>query len=189
MAAAVADDSEAADDSERVINWRYVVGTFQMQIPVRPDDEILPGEKSLLSFLRWRHRRLDPTDRWHPVLLRWIGVIERRIYGLGGNPNEVKPSQLGIWTGELPHLPPGVLEDHEHRIEYTGKVSGVRYDRFGDFEGFDLRTDAGHERRFRGDEKVVGELVRTAWRERTVISVLVHDHDHEWPSSIVLRRA
>lgn len=189
MAAAVADDSQAADDSERVINWRYVVGTFQMQVPVRPDDEILPGEKSLLSFLRWRHRRLDPTDRWHPVLLRWIGVIERRIYGLGGNPNEVKPSQLGIWTGELPHLPPGVLDDHEHRIEYTGKVSGVRYDRFGDFEGFDLRTDAGHERWFRGDEKVVAELVRTAWLERTVISVLVHDHDDEWPSSIVLRRA
>ena len=36
MAAAVADDSEAADDSERVINWRYVVGMFQMQVPVRP---------------------------------------------------------------------------------------------------------------------------------------------------------
>jgi hypothetical protein len=182
-----ADDTKAAEAAERVINWRYVAGTFGMQIPVQHDEDILPGELSLLSFLRWRLQRLDRTDRWYPVLLRWTGVVARRIRGLGGNPAEVKPSQLGIWTGEVPQLPPGDSEDHGQRIEYTGKISAVRYDRFGDFEGFDLRTEAGAERCFRGCEQQVEELVRAAWRERTLISVFVHEHDHEWPSSIVLR--
>jgi hypothetical protein len=54
----------AARGIARAINWRSVVGTFQMQIPVKHDHEILPGEKSLLSVLRWRLQQLTPENRW-----------------------------------------------------------------------------------------------------------------------------
>jgi hypothetical protein len=127
----------------------------------------------------------------YPVLVRWSEVIARRVHGLGGDPNEVTPSQLGIWTGGTitqESTGPGGGRRHEPRIELTGKVSGVRYDRFGDFEGFDLRTEAGEELWSRGREEEIEDLVRAAWRERTVISVFVDRRDDEWPSSIVLRR-
>jgi hypothetical protein len=74
-------------------------------------------------------------------------------------------------------------------LEFTGKVTSVRYSRFGDLEGFDLRTESGAERSFRATEPGIEELVVAAWRDRILISVLVQPHDREWPSSIVLRRA
>ncbi|HTQ22880.1 S53 family peptidase [Mycobacterium sp.] len=47
------DHARASDASvNRVPNWRYVVGTFQMTIPVREDAVILPAEENLLSILK-----------------------------------------------------------------------------------------------------------------------------------------
>lgn len=73
--------------------------------------------------------------------------------------------------------------------EFTGKVQGVIYDRFGDFEGFFLLTEHGHEHRFHSRESEVEELIRKAWVERYVITVIAHHHHPHNPSSIILRRA
>jgi hypothetical protein len=67
-------------------------------------------------------------------------------------------------------------------------VIGIRYDRFGDFEGFTLLSEHGHEHHFRGREHEVEEIVKCAWVERTVVSVFVESHDSAWPAAIVLRR-
>jgi hypothetical protein len=75
------------------------------------------------------------------------------------------------------------------RSESTGKVEGIIYDRFGDFDGFLLLTEHGHERSFRSREHAVQELVHRAWVARTVITVIVHRHDPHCPVSIILRRA
>ena len=77
-------------------------------------------------------------------------------------------------------------ELHQHCC--TGKVIGIRYNRFGDFEGFDILSVEGHEHFFRGREAEVEELVRRAWMDRTLISVHVEAHYPDWPASIVLRR-
>jgi hypothetical protein len=69
-----------------------------------------------------------------------------------------------------------------------GKVIGITYDRFGDFEGFTLLTEHGTEHRFRDGEKRIEDLVTRALREHIVIAVYVSAHRHDWPSSIVLRR-
>lgn len=65
----------------------------------------------------------------------------------------------------------------------------VIYDRFGDFEGFVLLTETGHEHCFRGREPEIERLVRYAWDDRAVITVFVEKHCPEYPVSIVLRRS
>jgi kumamolisin len=82
------------------------------------------------------------------------------------------------------------LQHRQHRdeVEFTGKVVGIRFSRFGDFEGFDLETEDGEERHFHGREPEVQELVDRAWNERILITVLTAQHDPRWPSSIVYRR-
>jgi hypothetical protein len=77
---------------------------------------------------------------------------------------------------------------HEPVIEFTGKVVSLIYDRFGDFAGFKLLTEHGHEHAFQGREQAVEALVKSAWIERSVITVCVEQHRHDWPASIVLRR-
>ena len=73
--------------------------------------------------------------------------------------------------------------------EYTGKIEGLIFDRFGDFEGFLLRTEAGQEMGFRGHENEILNLVREAWEARWVVSVIVEQAHPHWPRTIVLRRA
>ena len=168
----------------KTINWRYVVGAFQMTIPVAPHSAILPSEENLLAVLKWRLDLLASTDRWYPVLKAYIRVVEKRVRGLGGDPGKIEPNQLG----NLPPVekrPPHRRRDLE---EFTGKVIGIGYDRFGDFEGFELLTLQGRKLDFHDREPRIEHLVREAWLERHLISVLAPKHDPSWPAEIILRR-
>ena len=52
--------------------------------------------------------------------------------------------------------------DHAREHCWTGKVMELCYDRFGDFEGFAMRTETGEERRFHAHERNIEELVYRA---------------------------
>lgn len=163
--------------------WRYITGSFLMKISVQQESKILPVDENLLAILKWRLGLIGPSDRWYPVLLRYISYLSGRINGMGGNASQIPASPDGYQ--QQPSPVPG---KHARERCYTGKVIGIRYDRFGDFEGFTILSEQGHEHWFRGREHEVEELVRRAWIERNLISVFVETHDHDWPSSIVLRR-
>jgi hypothetical protein len=109
---------------------------------------------------------------------------------VGGNASEIPASPDGYQRPSLLPLPRPIpvhgTHAGEHRI--TGKVINIRYNRFGDFEGFTMLSSDGREHRFRGREREVEELVRRAWIERMLISVFVEAHDPDWPASIVLDR-
>jgi Pro-kumamolisin, activation domain len=167
-------------------NWRYVVGTFQVTVPVQRDETILPQDENLLAILKWRLTLISSTDRWYPVLLRYISYLEGRITGMGGNPSQILPSPLG--TANQPIGQPVHRKVHHPEDEFTGKVEAVIYDRFGDYSGFVMRTEHGEERRFHGHEHEVEELVVHAWEDRIVISVGVGAGDPHWPAEIILRR-
>jgi len=165
--------------------WRYVTGSFHMKIPVTKERAILPEDENLLAILKWRLELIGPGNRWYPVLLRYIDVIAGRIHGMGGNAAGIAPSPNGY------HAPPapskgGVTHPNENCV--NGKIVGVHYDRFGDFEGFTILSEQGHEHWFRGRERQVEELVTRAWIERSLISVFLESHHAEWPTSIVLRQ-
>jgi hypothetical protein len=161
--------------------WRYVVGTFQVKIPVSTADVLLVPEENTLAIMKWRLSEMSSTNRWYPVLQRYIAYISARVDGMGGDAAAIEPSRLGA--------PARVGGPGEKWEESTGKVSGLVYDRFGDFEGFLLLTEEGHERRFWSREREVEDLVDRAWKERMVISVFVHPHEAGLPVSIVLRRS
>jgi hypothetical protein len=162
--------------------WRYITGSFLARISVQQENKILPVDENLLAILKWRLGLIGTSNRWYPILLRYISYLSARINAMGGNASQIPASP----DGYQPILPAPVKHGGEHC--YTGKVIGIRYDRFGDFEGFTLLSEHGHERHFRGREHEVEEIVKCAWTERTVISVFVESHDSVWPAAIVLRR-
>jgi hypothetical protein len=169
---------------EQAFNWRYVVGAFQMTIPVEEDAAILPGEENLLAVLKWRLGLIGPDNRWYHVLKAWISVVEQRVRGLGGDPAEIEPNQLG----NAPLLGRRRRPRHEDLESATGKVIAIRYNRFGDFEGFELLTLDGQELDFHGREPRIEHLVRDAWLARHLITVWAPKHDRHWPQAVVLRR-
>ncbi len=176
------------------LNWRYVVGSFAVRIPVTTAAGMRPVEENTLSLMKWRLSNMSPANRWVPVLKRYIGFIEGRLQGIGVDPNSIKPSPYGasgppkrIGSGGSHRGDDGCGHDHDH--EATGKVNGVIYDRFGDFEGFCLLSEEGCERRYWSREHEIEELIRYAWVARVVITVFSWVHEQEVPIKIILRHA
>lgn len=146
------------------IRWRRISGAFQLTIPVKKKATLLVTEERQLSVLRWIGQSIPHTSRWYPVFHRYLERIASRVKVFGGDPSLILPSPTG--EGRRKHPP------HEEcqLPAFTGKVSGLVYDRFGDFEGFLLDTEHG-ERRFFSREKEIAQLVERAWRERLRITV------------------
>jgi hypothetical protein len=163
-----------------LIKWRSVLGSFQVSIPVETRQALLAPEERLLSVLRWIFKGIPHHSRWYPVFVRYLEQIAGRVRGLGGDPGKILPSPSGD-GGKLPapHKP-------EERRCVTGKVAGLIFDRFGDFEGFLLEGEEG-EHGYYSRERDLKELVERAWRERLRITVCTeHDEPHR-PQSIIVR--
>jgi len=168
---------------KRTTNWRSVTGNFAVRIPVTTGKRMLPLEEDTLAIMKWRLAQWPRGVRWYPVLLRYIEYISRRVDGLGGDSSAVRPSPWGA------HPAPekdGTGEKHHRRHEHTGKVTGLIFDRFGDFEGFELDTESG-ERTYLSREKEIKILAERAWRERLRITVWSEWHDSRRPLSIIVR--
>ena len=155
-------------------NARHILGAFQFSVLVKTASEILPGDESNLATLQRVIATVPVENRWYPVLQRYISQLGARVVGLCGKPGG------GPGHGHAPR--PG-----EKRIGYEGKISGLRFDRFGDFEGFWLDTEDG-KRTFRSREKEVEKLVSDAWARRIAVLVIVESEDRNEPQSIVLLR-
>jgi hypothetical protein len=175
---------DVIDPGRTTRNWRVITGTFAVRIPVTTPDVMLPVEDNTFSIMKWRLDQMQPSNRWVPVLRRYLGYVEARINGLGGDSGKIIPSPVGIYW----HKPILPVHDKVKIHDQTGKVEGIIYDRFGDFEGFLLLTEHGEERRFRSHESEIEDLVRFAWEERVVITVVTSQLDHDCPVSIILRR-
>ena len=159
-------------------NWRYVVGTFQVTIPVSTREHLLWPEENTLAIMKWRLSRLAPTNRWHPVLQRYVAYLGAKVSGLGGNPGAILPSPSGV---------PVVCHPHEGAQSITGKIATIAFDRFGDFEGFCLLSEHGHVNHFVSREHATLDLVRRAWFERDTVIVYFQPEERRIPVSIVLR--
>ena len=164
-------EESAREINRSVRNWRYVVGTFQVKIPVSTKDAILPAEENTLAIFKWRLQSMSPANRWYPVLQRYITYLSARVDGLGGDADAIEPSPYGV-----------PIEDEgpcDGQLEYTGKVCEVMYDCFGDFEGFILSTCSARHL-FKTREQAIGELALRACKERLLVSVYVErEHEHK----------
>ncbi|MBS0527055.1 MAG: hypothetical protein JSS04_25735 [Proteobacteria bacterium] len=154
---------------ERRAQWRYVVGTFQIRIPVTTGDRILPSEQTTLAIMKWRLEHMSPSNRWHPVLVRYIKYISDRVDGLGGDSSAVPPSLTYVPPLPLPHQP---------QREHCGKVCEVLFDCHGEFTGFVL-DDCGERHVFHSRSRKVAKLVLKACRYELTLCVLVDGKDGE----------
>jgi hypothetical protein len=164
--------------------WRHIVGSYQITIPVRTKEVLVAPEIRLLSVLRWILKSMSTDDRWYAVFSKYVGMISQRVAALGGDPTHVEPSPLGGkgGTGANPVRAP------KRTVNYDGKVGGLMYDCYGDFEGFILNGCCGEEL-FYAREYRIEALVKTAWRERIAITVVTEAECPRRPLSIILRRA
>jgi hypothetical protein len=166
---------QASASKTDLVEWRRVVGAFQISIPVSTKARLLPIETRLLSVLRWIASRMSVTDRWYPVFRRYLKQVAGRVTDLGGDPSTIVPSPSGE---------PGRPAPDEGRCA-TGKVVGLIFDHFGDFEGFVLDTGRG-ENRFASREKHVEEIAERAWRERLRVTVCGDRHRPERIESVIV---
>jgi hypothetical protein len=157
---------------ETSVYERYIVGSFQVKIPVSTSEKMLPAEETTLAILKARLEAMPKTNRWYPVLLRYIDQIGQRVHGLGGDPQSIPPSLGGYRPGHLGGHRPGLPSGIETRNEFTGKVREVQFDCFGDFVGF-VVGDCCERRAFECREKDLGELVLRALKERLTVTVLI----------------
>ena len=140
------------------------LGAFQLSIPIDEKANLLPGEIRKLALLRYVAKAMPEKDRWFAIFKRYLGEIEGRVRGFGGDPDDVEPSPYG---GRVPGE-----RDGQDFIRYEGKVSSLLYDCYGDFEGFVLDLCPG-ERRFHSREEAVERIVDNACRLRRRVTVTV----------------
>ncbi len=179
----------AAAVAPPVVQWRRVAGAFQFNLVISTKEQLLLSEERLLAVLRWMELKMPKTRSWYPVLVRYIDQIAGRVLGFGGDPGQIQPSPTGDVPG-LHHRPhhhhPHKDEECEKRISVTGKIAGLIFDRFGDFEGFILDTEDGDRKLF-SREKEIEELAERVWRERLRITVWIERDQPHQPLSIVVR--
>ncbi len=166
---------------------RHTLGAFQIQIPVRTKQTILEPEERTYSVLKYIEQTIPHENRWYPVFEKYVNVIGDRVKALGGDPTRIRPSPDG--SGVHPETHPGTTPTpHRHgevRIRFTGKVDGIVYDRFGDFEGFVLETEDG-PRHFKCREAELENVLTRAWNGRVRTAVIVEADSEERPQEVIL---
>ena len=155
---------------------RHFLGAFQFSVLVQTRHEILPIIERAQANLRRVIGAIPHENRWYPVIQRYLQQVTGKVIGLGGGRGEGGP-------GHHHHE----HEHHEEHRRFEGKVAGLRYDRFGDFEGFWLLTEDGL-RQFSSHDRGVESVVREAWRERIAVLVISEEHEPHEPVSIVFLR-
>lgn len=170
--------------------WRQTIGAFQLGIPVSVKADMRLYHERILSVMRWRAEHLSRNGRWYATFRRYVGLLADKVQALGGDPFSIPATPDGIWPGLYDGKPgnghgvdtsnppglPGYGDDPKSHLghEATGKISGLDFDHFGDFEGFWLETFDGSQHRYFSRERHIEALAREAWLERYVVTVFLH---------------
>ena len=178
-------------------SWRRVHGVFRLRIPIGTKASLLSAEERSLSVLRWIGKSIPVESRWFPVFQRYLAQLAERVAEMGGNPVQVLPSPTGHWRehGGGKGRGEGHGAGRGHRrgedcdaLEFTGKITALIHDRFGDFEGFLLeQRRSGEIARFRSRQLGIAEVAERAWQWQTTVSVFADRERREVPAAIVLR--
>jgi hypothetical protein len=163
--------------------WRRVLGVFNLRIPVSTQESLLPFEERRLSIMRSIGKSIPTDNRWYQVFHRYLDQLAGRVRHMGGDPDTIVPDSNGDWNGRIR----GSRERDEALVRRVGKVGGLLYDHFGNFDGFVLDMVDG-ERRFRSRERDIESIARGAWLDRTLIAVFARHDAPERIESIVLIR-
>jgi hypothetical protein len=149
-------------DFQQIARLHKFNRSFRLMVPIGDEIRMLPDEIRRLAVLRYIAGGKPSGSRWQPIFTRWIASQAGKVRALAGDPDQVPPSLTD---------PQGAGEPEVCESRVTGKVRCLRYDCFGDFEGFDLE-DCDCHHHFHASEPQIEELVRRACRERTVLTIV-----------------
>lgn len=185
-AAVTSTKGDAADASaKKGPAGRQVLGTFQFSISVKPAEQALVTAERLYSIFQWIQQAHTPGDRWYPVLDRYLIGLAGLITALGADPGRIPATPTGHGPWLPAPIPPAPGPGHREQ-EAVGKIEGLTFDRFGDFDGFTLLAETGRLHRFRSREPAMHFLARQAWVERIRIAVGYEQDSPHIPRSVVL---
>jgi hypothetical protein len=157
------------------------MGAFQLTIPVQSKAALLVREERHLSVLRWIAQAIPIQARWYQAFRRYLAEIAGRVSAFGRDPSQILPSPIGV--GKHPPRP-GEGEEKEEEA-FRGKVVGLIFDHFGDFEAFLLDTEDGVPKFF-SRERDMAALVERAWRDRLRVTVWAQPDEPHRPATIVI---
>ena len=163
----------------RPTQWKKVFGAFQLTMPVHDKESLLVKEERTFSVMQWIGQAIPLESRWYPVFQRYLLELAGRVKTFGGDPGQILPSPTGDGNKKHPHPKDGRT--------FTGKISGLIFDHFGDFEGFILEVENG-EHKFFSREEEMAELAERVWRERLRITVHADHSDVHRPVSIIVHQ-
>ena len=163
--------------------WRHTIGIFKLTIPVDSKSDLRETEERYYAILQFIANSIPAASRWFPVFERYLRQVAGRVAGFGGDPGLIPPSGTGGLPGD--GHKPGRCED-ERLSEFAGKIAGLTYDHFGDFEGFVLEEGCGRTRRFRSRERAMAQVIQEAWRERATVIVLTEKKDECCPVEVII---
>ena len=152
----------AAAQGQLVADWRYVVGTFAMRIPVRQERAILPEEEDLLAILKWRLSIVSSVDRWRPVLHRYIDYVSARVNGMGGNAATIPAAQSGYYPRRAERLATEAqasITAAPARSRVSSTIASATS------KGSSSKRKRGRRAPSESSEPEVEALVRRAWME------------------------
>ncbi len=153
---------------------RYILGSFQLSVLVQTRAEAATVIERVHANLQRAVGTIPVENRWYPVMQRYLDQIT---------------DKLGALNGVSEHRHDDDRDDiRAHgQVRHEGKVTGIRYDSFGDFEGFWLKTERGeHELSTR--EHDMENIVTRAWRERIAVMVIVREGAPHSPVAVVFLR-
>ncbi len=191
---------EADAEAVALRSWRRVIGSFAMVIPVSTMGALLPGAERKLSIMRWIGDAIPNQSRWWPVFHRYLDQLTAGVSALGGDPSTIPATGTGSWPGWIGHHGShgggdggkggsggegGRRDDDDHAT--AGKVIGLCYDRFGDFDGLMLETYEGHHRRYWSRERRIERIARRAWLDRLALVVFTENEDDDRIAGLELR--
>ena len=170
--------------------WRHTVGIFKLTIPVDHKVDLREKEERYYAILQFIAKSIPTASRWCPVFERYLKIVGGRVKGFGGDPGLILPSGTGTLPGDGKHEPGG--GDHggehggDHLDKFVGKVAGLVYDPFGDFEGFILEQGGERVRRFRSRECRLANILREAWKDRATVIVFTDSRDATCPIEVII---
>jgi len=163
-------------------NWRKVTGAFQVKIPVATAKTMLRPDQDALAVLKWRIDQIGPTNRWYPVLQRYVEYLSGRIKGIGADPSAIPASPDGA-PGAGPRATPSPTGP-----SFTGRVKEVIFDCAGRFEGFVL-AGCCSTRAFKTDDWRLADLVLRACKDQLSLTVEAEEHGTHCVRRVLVRGA
>ena len=162
--------------------WRHTLGIFKLTIPVDTKTELLETEERYYAILQFIAKSIPSTGRWFPVFERYLKQVAGRVKGFGGDPCLILPSGTGALPGDMKWPEPC----GDGFTKFVGKVAGLIYDHFGDFDGFVLEEKCDHVRRFRTREYRLARVLREAWKDRATVIVLTDSRNELCPIEVIV---